>query len=79
MSVSTSNTTNGVEIRLTVYHNCDDVQLFWRAVADGEDDASVPDCLGYMIERRRLGSDGQWHPTEVLRNRVSFSGEREEG
>lgn len=79
MSVSTTNTTNGVEIRLAAYHNCDDVQLFWRALADGEEDAPVPNCLGYMIERRRLGSDGQWRPTEVLRNRVSFSGERVEG
>jgi hypothetical protein len=79
MSVSTTNTTNGVEIRLAAYHNCDDVQLFCRAVVDGEEDAPVPECLGYVIERRRLGPCGQWRPTEVLRNRVSFSGERGEG
>lgn len=79
MAVSTRNTTNGIEIRLAAYHNCDDVQLFWRAVVEEEEDAPVPDCLGYVIERRRLGSDGQWRPTEVLRNRVSFSSERAEG
>jgi hypothetical protein len=79
MSVSTSNTTNGIEIRLAAYHNCDDVQLFWRALVGGEGDAPVPDCLGYMIERQRLGPGGQWRPTEVLRNRVSFSSERGEG
>lgn len=79
MSVSTSNTTNGIEIRLAAYHNCDDVQLFWRTVVDGEEDAPVPDCLGYVIERRRLVSGDQWRPTEVLRNRVSFSSERGEG
>jgi PLD-like domain len=79
MPVSTSNTTNGIEIRLAAYHNCDDVQLFWRAVVDGEEDAPVPNCLGYMIERRRQAPNGQWRPTEVLRNRVSFSSERDEG
>lgn len=78
MSVSTRNTAGGVEVRLTAYHNCDDVQLFWRAVVDGQEDAPVPDCLGYVIERRRLGPNGQWRPVEVLRNRVSFSGERNE-
>ncbi|MFL6230156.1 MAG: phospholipase D-like domain-containing protein [Pyrinomonadaceae bacterium] len=79
MAVSTTNTTDGIEIRLAAYHNCDDVQLFWRAAVGGEEDMPVPDCLGYMIERRRLGPDGQWLPTEVLRNRVSFSGEKDEG
>ena len=58
MAVSTKNTTNGIEIRLAAYHNCDDVQLFWRAVVEGEEDAPVHDCLGYVIERRRLGSNG---------------------
>lgn len=79
MSVSTTNTTNGIEIRLAAYHNCDDVQLFWRAVVDGEEDAPVSDCLGYVIERRRQKPNGEWRPTEVLRNRVSFSSDRDEG
>jgi hypothetical protein len=75
MAVSTSNTTNGIEINLRAYHNCDDVQLFWRATVNEESDVPIPDCLGFSIERCRKNSDDEWGPTEVLRNRVGFSNE----
>jgi len=73
MAVSISNLTNGVELKLTAYHNCDDVQLFWRTGVNGEPDVPVPGCLGFSIERRRKNSDDVWGATEVLRNRVGFS------
>ena len=73
MAVSTSNTTNDIEITLTAYHNCDDVQLFWRATVNEQSDVPIPDCLGFSIERCRKNSDDEWGPTEVLRNRVGFS------
>ena len=73
MAVSTSNLTNGVELKLTAYHNCDDVQLFWRTGVDGEDDVPIAGCLGFSIERRRKNSDDVWGEPEVLRNRVGFT------
>jgi hypothetical protein len=73
MAVSTSNETNGIELKLTAYHNCDDVQLFWRTGVNGEMDVPISGCLGFTIERRRKNSEDEWEPTEVLRNRVGFS------
>jgi hypothetical protein len=73
MPVSTSNVTNGIEIKLTAYHNCDDVQLFWRPAVNGEIDVAIPGCLGFSIERRRKNSADVWGATEILRNRVGFS------
>lgn len=75
MAIHTSNLTNGIELKLTAYHNCDDVQLFWRTGVDGQNDRPIPGCLGFSIERRRRNSDGVWGATEVLRNRVGFSSE----
>ena len=72
MSVTISNTVNGITIKLTAYVNCDDVQLFWRVTANGVADASIPGCLGFMVERQRKQDNGQWAPIEILRNRVGF-------
>jgi hypothetical protein len=73
MPVTTSNKTGDVEIRLAAYHNCDDVELFWRVTVDGQEDAAIPEVLGFTIERQRLQAGGAWGPTEVLRNRVGFT------
>lgn len=73
MAISTSNITNGIELTLTAYHNCDDVQLFWRTSVDGEPDTPVPGCLGFSIQRRRKNADDEWGEIEVLRNRVGFT------
>ncbi|HZE68962.1 MAG TPA: phospholipase D-like domain-containing protein [Pyrinomonadaceae bacterium] len=73
MPVSTSNLTNGIGIKLTAYHNCDDVQLFWRPTVNGQPDVAIPGCLGFAIARRRKTSADVWGATEVLRNRVGFS------
>ncbi len=73
MAGSVSNSSD-VEIRLAAYHDCDDVQLFWRIRVGGEPDVAIPDCLGFKIERQRQGKDGNWGNSEVLRNRVGFSG-----
>lgn len=73
MSTSTSHTTNGIEIKLTVYHNCDDVQLFWRSTVNGEKDVAIPGCLGFAIERKRKDANDVWGEPEILRNRVGFS------
>jgi hypothetical protein len=70
MAVSTSDTTNGIEIKLTAYHNCDDVQLFWRPTVHGQSDVPIPHCLCFSIERRRKNADDQWGATEVLRKRA---------
>ena len=45
MSISTSNTTGNIELRLICYHDCDDVQLFWRTKVDGQMDGTIPNCL----------------------------------
>jgi phosphatidylserine/phosphatidylglycerophosphate/cardiolipin synthase-like enzyme len=73
VSVSVSKKTDNIELRLTAYHNCDDVQLFWRTTVDGQADAMIPRCLGFKIERKRKDRDGKWGRVEVLRNRVGFS------
>jgi hypothetical protein len=73
MAVSISNETNGIALKLTAYHNCDDVQLFWRTAVNGQSDVPIPDCLGFSIERRRKNTQGEWGPIEVLRNRVGFT------
>jgi hypothetical protein len=61
-----------VEINVTCYHNCDDVELFWRTRVDGQDDSPIPECLGFMLQRQRKQEDGTWGPIEILRNRVGF-------
>jgi hypothetical protein len=72
MSTTVSNTSDGVTLKLTVYKNCDDAQLFWR-LANGEDfDTPLDGCLGFMIERQRRLENGQWSKPEILRNRVGF-------
>jgi phosphatidylserine/phosphatidylglycerophosphate/cardiolipin synthase-like enzyme len=73
VSVSVSKKTGNIELRLTAYHNCDDVQLFWRTTVDEQADAMIPGCLGFKIERKRKDRDGKWGCVEVLRNRVGFS------
>ena len=73
MAISTSNVTDGIELKLTAYHNCDDVQLFWRTSVNGQPDTPVPGCLGFSIQRRRQNPDDTWSDTEVLRNRVGFT------
>jgi len=72
MPVTVTNTTNSVEIKLTAYHNCDDVQLFWRIGKDGQMDVPLPGCLGFMVERQRQDDQGNWVPVEILRNQVAF-------
>jgi len=73
MAVSTSNITNGIGVKLTAYHNSDDVQLFWRTGVNGANDVPIPGCLGFAIERRRKNAAGEWGAVEVLRNRVGFT------
>lgn len=72
MATTVSNTTGGIEIKLTVYSNCDDAQLFWRVKFGGSQDSPIDGCLGFQIERQRRQPDEQWSPTEILRNRVGF-------
>ncbi|MCJ7576708.1 MAG: phospholipase D-like domain-containing protein [Dehalococcoidia bacterium] len=72
MAISTSNKVGNVEIKLVAYHNCDDVQIFWRTNVDGQPDHLIPGCLGFMIERQRKNENGIWNPSEILRNRVGF-------
>lgn len=60
-------------LRLCAYHNCDDVELFWRTSDNGARDAAIAGVLGFAIERQRKKSDGDWGAIEVLRNRVGFS------
>jgi hypothetical protein len=72
MPIVISNTLNGITIKLIAYLNCDDVQLFWRVTVNGAVDEPIPGCLGFMIERQRKQDNGQWGPTEILRNRVGF-------
>jgi hypothetical protein len=77
MSVKVSKTTGNVEMSLVAYHNCEDVELFWRVSVNGAADASIPGVLGFMLERQRRGADGNWNNTEVIRNRVGFTDEPE--
>jgi hypothetical protein len=64
-----------IQIRMSAYHNCDDVELFWRTTVDGQNDRLIPDCLGFMLQRQRKKEDGTWGPIETLRNRVGFAGQ----
>src|ERR1019366_1431112 len=73
MPITTSNRTGDIEIRLAAYHNCDDVQLFWRVAVNGQDDDEIPGCLGFTIERQRRDAGGAWGTTEVLRNRLGLT------
>jgi PLD-like domain len=72
MPVTTSNQTGNVLMHLAAYHNCDDVQLFWRVTVNGKEDAEIPGVLGFMIERQRQQAGGAWGPSEILRNAVGF-------
>jgi phosphatidylserine/phosphatidylglycerophosphate/cardiolipin synthase-like enzyme len=72
MSLTASNQTGNVGIRLTAYHNCDDVELFWRVTVNGKEDTEIPGVLGFMIERQRQQQGGAWGPSEILRNAVGF-------
>ena len=72
MPIVKEKTTAGITLRVTAYHNCDDVELFWRVRDATGEDKSIPNCLGFIIERRRLDPDGNWGPVEVLRNQVGF-------
>jgi len=73
MSNTTSKKTGNTELRLVAYHNCDDVELFWRVAVNGQADASIPAVLGFMLERQRKVAGGAWGGTEVIRNRVGFT------
>jgi phosphatidylserine/phosphatidylglycerophosphate/cardiolipin synthase-like enzyme len=77
MAIPSNNKVGNVEIKLVAYHNCDDAQLFWRTIVDGQADRPIPGCLGFMIERRRKTQNGVWGPIEILRNRVGFEGQEE--
>lgn len=72
MSVVVSKLTDNIEIKLTAYHNCDDVQLYWITKVNGDISEPVKDCIGFFIERQRMDKNGKWLPVEVLRNRVGF-------
>ncbi len=71
--VNTSKTAEDIELSLTAYHNCDDVQLFWRAKVDGKMYEKIPRCLGFKIERQRMTKNNDWGKIEILKNRVGFS------
>jgi hypothetical protein len=61
------------KLKLTAYHNLDDVQLFWRAGFNDKWDKPIPGCLGFCIERQRQNKDGVFEEKiEILRNRVGF-------
>jgi hypothetical protein len=72
MPTDVTNKTGNIELRLAAYHDCDDVQLCWRAKVGDQLDAAIPGCLGFMLERQRQDGSGAWGATEVLRNRVGF-------
>lgn len=72
MSISAENTIEGITMRMTCYHDCDNVYLCWRVSEGGHGDIPVTGCLGFKIERQRKDEGGQWGPVEVLRNRVGF-------
>lgn len=61
-----------INLKITAYNNCDDVQLCWRTLANDEKDYPIIGSLGFMIERQRQ-KEGQWLDTEILRNRVGFT------
>lgn len=63
-----------VSIKISVYANCDDVQLCWRTIDSNGKDIPINECLGFMIERKRK-IDGKWSKPEILRNRVGFGDE----
>lgn len=65
-----------VKLDLSVYHNCDDVILFWRTEEGGEKDRPMARCLGFVIERQRKNKEGKWGNTEILRNRVGFGDDK---
>lgn len=60
-------------VKLSAYHDCDDVFLCWRTFDGGNADKPVPQNLGFMLERQRQDTSGAWQTAEILRNRVGFS------
>jgi hypothetical protein len=73
MANAVSKKAGNVELHLVAYHNCDDVEVFWRVSVAGEKDAPIPEVLGFTLERQRQKADGTWSDSEVIRNRVGFS------
>ncbi len=73
MAKRTHTVDNAFQLLVTVYNNCDDVQLFWRTQSGDQLDVKIPASLGYRIERKRQTEPGKWAATEILRNRVGFS------
>ncbi len=73
MTESNRDVASNVRIYVSCYHNCDDVELFWRTRVDERDDSLIPGCLGFMLQRQRKKEDGTWGPIEILRNRVGFT------
>ena len=59
-------------LKISVYHDCDDVFLCWRSFDGVSPDKPIADNLGFMIERRRKNASGEWQASEILRNRVGF-------
>lgn len=72
MSVTVTKPNGALTMRLTAYHDCDNVQLCWRIFQGEEIALPLPACLGFKIERQRKDEDGNWMATEILRNRVGF-------
>src|SRR5215468_1141472 len=57
-----------MSLKLAVYTNEDDALLFWSA------DDSIPNCLGFAIERKLTPAQGA-STQEFLKNRVGFEGQ----
>lgn len=72
MSVVVSKRTDNIEIKLTAYHNCDDVQLYWLTKVNENISSPIEDCLGFILERQRMDKNGKWLSIEILNNRVGF-------
>ena len=45
MSVITENTTGNITIILKAYHDCDNVQIFWRVKVGNDFDTQIDDCF----------------------------------
>lgn len=71
MSTIIETTTGDITIILKAYHDCDNVQLFWRIKVSNDFDVEIENCLGFAIFRQRL-VNSQWEDVEILRNRVGF-------
>jgi phosphatidylserine/phosphatidylglycerophosphate/cardiolipin synthase-like enzyme len=73
MIVQATGSQGQYSVRLSAYRDCDDVFLCWRTFDSEQAEKPVPDTLGFMIERQRQDTSGNWQPTEILRNRVGFT------